>query len=203
MHARVLSPVVALLLVAGAASAQSAQPTSPLGELFPHVLASLELQPGQGGSVTVPDQYTAGPAAGAMTIHVPAGAFQDPVRFEVLAAPNASFASLVPNGVTVIANFAYRVTDLKTGALLTSFAAPASYTVSDTMVTKDSRYWAVHPSGESATLTDASAGSTIQGAVLSHPTPTAAVGWIVTTPTAQAMAGGASSSMSKAGGSAN
>ncbi len=169
-----------LLLLAGAAFAQT-MPASPLAQEFPHVLATLDLQPGQSASVTVPDAYFGGSAPGSMTIYIPAGAFHDPVRFQLLAGSNARWDKVVASDVKAVANFAYRVLDLKTGKLVLGFDAPLRYTVSDSMIDAHSVYWAVKP-GSMPTLIDANKASVIHGNVLEHPTPTAAVGWVVTTP---------------------
>lgn len=182
MRTFTLTLAASLTLLAGAAFAQS-MPASPIAQEFPHVLATLDLQPGQSASVTVPDAFFTGSAPGAMTIYVPAGAFTDPVRFQLLAGSNARWDKLVASDVKVVANFAYRVLDLKTGKLVEGFDAPLRYTVSDSMIDAHSIYWAVKP-GAMPTLANANAASIIHGAVLEHPTPTAAVGWVVTTPKA-------------------
>lgn len=148
---------------------------------YPDVLATLFLVPGQSASITVPDQYAQGKASGSMTISIPANAFSDPVRFELLAAPNSDWQSDVAPDLVVVANFAYRVTDLATGQPVESFSAPLTYSVTDPMITADSVYWATTASSP-IKLIDANKTSKISGDTLVHATPVASVGWIVTTP---------------------
>jgi hypothetical protein len=182
-----------ILLLGGATFAEQ-MPATAVSREFPQVLATLNLRPGQSATVTVPDAYFKGVAAGEMTIYVPANAFQDPVRFQVLTSSNGRWDGMVPMGLKVVANFAYRVVDTKTGKPVEAFRAPVQYTVSDGMIDANSVYWAVKP-GDTPKIIDANAHSTIHGTVLSHPTPTAAVGWIITTPKADlkgAMGGSAS-----------
>lgn len=201
MRTRILTGAV--LLLAGATFAQQ-MPSTPVSQEFPHVLATVDLQPGQSASITVPDAYFTGAAPGEMTIYIPTNAFGDPVRFQVLASANSRWDGMVQSGLKVVANFAYRVVDSKTGKPVQAFQAPVQYTVSDGMIDGHSVYWAVKPGG-SPQIVNANAHSTVHGDVLSHPTPTAAVGWIITTPKADlasAMKGGSSSggSGSNAGG---
>lgn len=189
-----LRPMQLALLVLPLAASSFAQsmPSTPVSDEFTHVLASVDLEPGQSASITVPDAYFQGAAPGEMTIYIPVGTFQDPVTFQVLAAPNDSFGALVQPGQKVVANFAYRVLDRKTNQVVTAFPSPVQYTVADGMIDENSVYWAVKP-GATPGLVNANSASTIQGDVLSHPTPTAAVGWIVTTPKADlSMSGGGS-----------
>jgi len=171
-----------LFLIAGSTFAQT-MPDSPVAQAFPHVLATLDLQPGQPASVTVPDAFFTQGAPGEMTIYIPAGAFHDPVRFQLLANTNAHWDGMVGSGLKAVANFAYRVLDLKTGSLVEGFDQPLSYTVSDGMIDAHSVYWAIKP-GAMPTLVNANAATVLHGTVLSHPTPTAAVGWVITTPKA-------------------
>ncbi len=191
----------AIVLLAGATFAQQ-MPSTPVSQEFPHVLATVDLQPGQSASITVPDAYFTGAAPGEMTIYIPTDAFRDPVRFQVLASSNSRWDGMVKSGLKVVANFAYRVVDTRTGQPVQAFQAPAQYTVSDGMIDGHSVYWAVKPGG-SPQIIDANAHSTVHGNVLSHPTPTAAVGWIITTPKADlasTMKSGASNGGSGSGG---
>ncbi|HKI56681.1 MAG TPA: hypothetical protein VKB31_05965 [Trueperaceae bacterium] len=192
-------PTLLVLLALPLAALGFAQslPATPVSSDFSHVLASVNLQPGQSASITVPDAYFKGAAPGDMTIYIPVGTFKDPVTFQVLAASNSHWDGMAKSGQKVVANFAYRVYDRKTHQVVGKFPSAVQYTVADTMVDKHSVYWAVKP-GATPRLINANSASTIQGDVLSHPTPTAAVGWIITTPTADlAMKGsGSGSSMS-------
>lgn len=191
-----------VLILASITFAQQMMPATPVSKEFPHVLATVDLQPGQSASITVPDAYFTGAAPGAMTIFIPSDAFANPVTFQLLASSNSRWDAMVASGQKVVANFAYRVVDRKTGQPLEAFKAPLTYTVSDTMIDSHSIYWAVKP-GSAPKLIDANAASKIHGNVLAHGTPTAAVGWIITTPKAdlKAMMSGAGQSGGMAAGS--
>lgn len=175
--------LASMLACLGMAAFAQALPSTPVSNEFPHVLATVSLQPGQSASITVPDAYFMGAAPGEMTIYIPPDAFKDPVTFQLLASTNSQWDSLVKSNLMVVANFAYRVIDSKTNQPLNGFSAPLQYTVADTMIDMHSVYWAVKP-GATPTLINANAASSIHGDVLSHATPTAAVGWIITTPKA-------------------
>ncbi len=190
------------ILLLGSATFAETTPATAVSREFPRVLATLNLQPGQSATVTVPDAYFKGAAAGEMTIYIPANVFKDPVRFQVLTSSNGRWDGMVPMGQKVVANFAYLVVDTRTGKPLEAFRNPVQYTVSDGMIDAKSVYWAVKP-GDTPKFVDANAHSTIHGTVLSHPTPTAAVGWIITTPKsdlASTMKSGASNSGSGSSG---
>ncbi len=162
-------------------------PAVPAGMIdygYPHVLATVNVDPGQKASITVPDQYASGKVPGYMTISIPAGAFSVPVRFEVLAGTNAYWDRKVASNLTVVANFAYRVVDRSTGTLVDRFEKPVTYSVSDPMITADSVYWATTAS-QPIKLVNANQASQISGDTLEHPTPVSTVGWIVTTPKAE------------------
>ncbi len=193
MRTRTMVLAGLVLLLAGTTFAQQ-MPSTPVSKEFPHVLASVDLQPGQSASITVPDAYFKGAAPGEMTVYIPVNSFTDPVRFQLLASSNARWDGMVKSGEKVVANFAYRVLDLKTDQLVAKFAGPVQYTVSDSMIDKNSIYWAVKP-GSPPTLINANKASTIHGSVLSHGTPVSTVGWIITTPSADLANMSGSSSM--------
>lgn len=199
MRTRTMILAGLVLLLAGATFAQQ-MPSTPVSQEFPHVLATVSLQPGQSASITVPDAYFTKSAPGEMTIYIPTNAFQDPVEFQVLASSNKRWDSMVNSKDMVVANFAYRVLDTKTGKLVEAFKSPVQYTVSDSMIDSNSVYWAVKP-GSPPKLINANAKSKIQGNVLSHGTPVAAVGWIITTPKADLAS--TMSGSSSSGGSSN
>lgn len=148
---------------------------------YPHVLKTISFTPGQAVTVKVPDAYTMGKPYGYETITLPANAFKVPVRFEVLAASNSYWDKYVSSNLKVVANFAYLVTDAKTGAIVKKFNKPARYSVTDSMITKDSVYWAT-TAAKPPKLINANKASKINGTTLSHLTPVSVVGWIITTP---------------------
>lgn len=148
---------------------------------YPHVLKTINFKPGHAVTVKVPDAYTTGKPYGYETIVLPADAFTMPVKFEILAGTNRAWDKMVPSNLKVVANFAYLVTDASTGAIVTKFNKPAMYSVKDSMITKDSIYWAT-TAANPPKLINANKASKISGMTLSHATPVSAVGWIITTP---------------------
>jgi len=148
---------------------------------YPYVLKTVNFQPGHAVTVTVPDAVTSGPAAGEATFAIPADAFSMPVTFQILAGTNGSWDSQVPSTLKVVANFAYLVTDPATGAIVKKFDHPVTYSVTDSMITKNSVYWAT-TAADPAKLFNANKASMISGTTLDHPTGVSMVGWIITTP---------------------
>lgn len=148
---------------------------------YPHVLKTINFTPGNAVSVKVPDAYTTGKPYGYETISIPANAFNVPVKFSVLAGTNKYWDKYVPSNLKVVANFAYLVTDAKTGAIIKKFNKPAVYSVTDSMITKDSVYWAT-TAANPPKLINANKASKINGTTLVHGTPVSVVGWIITTP---------------------
>lgn len=148
---------------------------------YPVVLKTAHFKPGHAMKVTLPDQVTKGTPPGYATFSIPAHAFTKPVTIRFLAAKNSWWDMRVPKKLKVIANFAYLITNTRTGAMVKKFHQPIEYSVKDSMVTKDSVYWATtahHP----PKLINANKGSKIHGMTLSHATPVSFVGWIITTP---------------------
>ncbi|WP_455381433.1 hypothetical protein, partial [Salinispira pacifica] len=81
----ILISAVALLAGAVAASAQSNDPAGLTQYGYPHVVGTLSLNAGQGGTLKVPDQYTGGSdPMGTATVTIPKGEFSVPVKFQVL-----------------------------------------------------------------------------------------------------------------------
>lgn len=197
MHARVL--LIPSLLFLGLATAQAQASMSPNAQGlekygYPHVLTTVKFKPGRAMTVTVPDQVTMGTPPGYATFSVPGDAFKEPVTIRFLAAKNSYWDKKVPSKLKVIANFAYLITNTKTGAVVSKFNKPITYTLKDSMVTKDSVYWATtahHP----PKLIDANKASKIHGTTLVHPTPVSLVGWIITTPKSELSMGMGSKSM--------
>ena len=197
MQARVL--LISSLLLMGLATAQARASTTPNPQGlekfgYPHVLTTVKFKPGRAMDVTVPDQVTKGTPPGYATFSIPGNAFKEPVTIRFLAAKNSYWDKKVPSKLKVIANFAYLVTNTNTGAVVSKFNKPITYTLKDSMVTKDSVYWATtahHP----AKLINANKASKIHGTTLIHPTPVSIVGWIITTPKSELSMGMGSKSM--------
>lgn len=176
---------VPLLLVLSLTACQTmSKSQTPEGLMkygYPHVLKTIDFEPGHAVTVKVADAYTMGKPYGYETISIPADAFTMPVKFEILAGTNSAWDKMVPSNLKVVANFAYLVIDPSTGALVTKFNKPAMYSVEDSMITKDSVYWAT-TAATPPKLINANKASKISGMTLSHATPVSAVGWIITTP---------------------
>ncbi|WP_243029203.1 hypothetical protein [Thermus albus] len=85
---------------------------------FPQVVASLLVQPW--------DYVRMG--LGSLVLTVPSGAFgRDPVRLEVLTGDPSVWQAYAPQGQKVLLAFALRVTDLKTGERVLTFAKPLHF----------------------------------------------------------------------------
>jgi len=191
-------PATALLVLSALLTVASAAQMRGLEKYgYPHVLKTVHFKPGKAMKVTVPDQYTKGKPMGYATFSIPGDAFTKPVTIRFLAARNSRWDKRVSSNLKVIANFAYLVTNTRTGAIVKKFHAPIMYSVKDSMVTKDSVYWATtahHP----PKLINANKASKIHGTTLRHPTPVSAVGWIITTPKSE-LSMGSSGSMGHGG----
>ncbi len=165
-----LAAVVLALAAPAMASAQSPSVPDFTQYGFPTVVASTSLAAGAAGSLSY----------GALTVQIPAGAFADPVQFELLQGPVASFQMGAPTGETVISDFAFKVVDETTGALVGTFLKPVTLTLMSADVTSQSVYYNVATSGA---LTPNPVAATITGTTLTHPIAAAMVGWAVTSPT--------------------
>lgn len=197
MKAHVLSISSLLLMSLAASQAQASMSPQAQGLEkygYPHVLTTVKFKPGRAMDVTVPDQVSKGTPPGYATFSIPGNAFKEPVTIHFLAAKNSYWDKKVPSKLKVIANFAYLVTNTKTGAVVSKFNKPITYTLKDSMVTKDSVYWAT-TAHNPPKLIDANKASKIHGTTLVHPTPVSVVGWIVTTPKSELSMGMGSKSM--------
>jgi hypothetical protein len=174
-----------LLLVLSLSACQTlSQAQKPEGLMkygFTHVLKTINFKPGHAVTATVPDAYFMGKPYGYATISIPADAFTMPVKFQILTGSNSYWDKYVASNLKVVANFAYLVTDVSTGAVVTKFNKPAMYSVKDSMITKDSIYWAVTAS-RPPKIINANGATKINGMGLMHPTSVSSVGWIITTP---------------------
>jgi len=159
--------IAAAVVVAPAAKAASSPDFTQYG--FPTVVAQTNLAAGAGGSLTY----------GPISIQIPAGAFADPVTFELLEGPVASFQKNAPSGTAVISDFAFKVVDTATNTLVGAFSKPVVFTLSAPSVNAKSQYYNVSTAGV-FTLNPIPA--TISGTTLTHPIAGAGVGWAVTSP---------------------
>jgi hypothetical protein len=167
----VFAAVVLALAAPAVASAQSPSVPDFTQYGFPTVVASTTLAAGASGSLSY----------GALSVQIPAGAFADPVQFELLQGPVAHFQMGAPSGQTVISDFAFKVVDQTTGALVGTFQKPVDLTLMSGSVTSQSVYYNVSTTGA---LMPNPVPATINGMTLTHPIAAAMVGWAVTSPTA-------------------
>ncbi|MCY0863648.1 MAG: hypothetical protein OWQ57_01725 [Sulfobacillus sp.] len=136
---------------------------------FPTVLATTNVTPGQATSVS----------ADGITVNIPGDAFTTPVTFELLQGPVGSFSAMAPSGQAPVTDFAFKVVDPQTGALVGKFNAPVVAEITNSQINANSKYWDITPTGSYAANPIA---PTISGDTLSHPIAAAAVGWVITSP---------------------
>jgi hypothetical protein len=136
---------------------------------FPNVVATQDLTPGNAVKIQ----------AGPYTFQVPADAFADPVRFEVLTGDLTHLQAKAPTGETPILAFALDVTDLKTNQLIQGFAKPIVWTATDSHITAQSKFYNLGPDG---TYGPNPAGTQVSAGMLTHSLTTAGVGRVITNP---------------------
>lgn len=136
---------------------------------FPTVTASTYIAPGQSVRVSAP---------GGLTVSVPAGTFPSGVTFQILSAPAAHFAALLPAGQAPLVAFAFQVTG-PAGLIGTFKPVRLSYT--NPGIASSSQYLNVLPTGK---VVPNPVPPKISGTTLIHPINAAAVGWVITGPAA-------------------
>lgn len=169
--AALVATALAMTAGAGAATAFAATATSVDFQThgFPTVAAKAAIPAGQGATIT----------AGDATVTIPAGTFSDAVEFELLEGSLSSFAAGAPSGQTPVFDFAFKVVDQKTGALVMAFQKPVMFSLTNKDVGAKSLYYNIAPTG---TYTLNPVKATISGDTLQHPITGAPVGWVVTSP---------------------
>ena len=165
----------AVTLTAVPAYAASAPDFTTFG--YPNVLTSMAIPAGQAATLT----------SGDITINVPAGAFANPVTFDLLGGSNASFQALVPSNKTVVDNFAFRVTDTTTNEIIGKFNAPVVAVITNSKINNKSQYLNTTNSSP-LHVGDNPVAPLITGHTLKHGNGGAPVGWIVTSPVVAAAA---------------
>jgi hypothetical protein len=136
---------------------------------FTTILGTEDFTPGTALTITA-DPYT---------IEIPANAFSQPVVFEVLSSDVAAFTAKAPSGEKPVLAFAFRVTDMQTGALIGKFDNPVTLTATSSTIVANSMYYNIAPDG---TYTANATGMTVQAGSLVHPVAGAAVAWVITSP---------------------
>jgi hypothetical protein len=168
------------------AAAQTPAAAAPdFGRLgFPTVAGTATFTPGAATSVS----------GGGMTVNLAADFAKDPAKFELLTGSPSTFASAA-GGRSVIAAWAFRVTDTTTNQLLSSFGSPAQWSYTNPAVTANSIVLNV-TSATPPVVTPNGTPATISGQTIAHPFAGAGVGWLVANPAATAATGSAPSSVS-------
>jgi hypothetical protein len=136
---------------------------------FGAVAAQATIPAGQGATIQV----------GGATVTVSAGTFTDPVKFEFLEGPLVSFTSQAPSGQSPIFDFAFKVIDQKTNAIVMKFAKPVMFSYTNQNVNSHSLYYNISPSGSYALNP---VNPVIQGNTFKHGIAGAVVGWAITSP---------------------
>lgn len=142
---------------------------------FTQVLASQQVAPGTETTVS----------GGPFSVLLPAGTFTDTVKFEILSAPLSAVQAKAPAGQTPELDFAFRVTDVATGQLIGAFQKTATFTATSNLITADSKYYVYTTAGD---YIEAPQGLSVKAGELVHPVNTAAVAWVITSPSVTATA---------------
>lgn len=136
---------------------------------FTHVVATANLAAGQGTIL----QMTG------VTITIPAGAFKDPVQFQVLQSPLSQLTAKAPTGQSALYDFAFQVTDQNTHKLVGMFQKPVVFTYTAPAVNTHSIYYNITPQGKWVANP---VPAQITGHTLKHAIIGAPVAWAVTSP---------------------
>jgi len=158
------------------ASAQTTQPPDMTQFGFPRVTGTANFTPGQAVTIT----------AGTQIVVLPADFISKTVKFEFLEGDPAQWSANLgaAQGMTVVATFAFRVTDPATGQLVGRFDKPVTWSVTDPRITADSKVYNTTAANPPVVTPNATAG-TVQGTTLSHTFGGAGVGWLALSPAAQ------------------
>jgi hypothetical protein len=130
-------------------------------------------------------RYTPGESAGVgvgdIAVRIPADFYTDPLDFEILTGNPTAWQACVGGDVTVLAPYAYRITNPVNKQRIGRFDHPVEVTITDQRLSTSARYWVTtsdDPPGIQAS-TDA---VDLAGTSLKVPNSTARIGWFVTVP---------------------
>ena len=135
---------------------------------YPQVVATADFTPGTATTLT----------AGNQKVVLPADFLSKPVKFELLEGTAASFTSVLPSGGTVVATFAFRVTDPATSQLVGAFTKPVQWSITDPAIVADSAVYNTTATDPIKVTKNGTAG-TLTGTTLAHGFGGAGVGWLV------------------------
>lgn len=166
---RVIGATIATAALFGVTSVWAASAVDFTHNGFPTIAAKVAIPAGQGATLS----------GGGAVVTIPAGTFADPVEFELLQGPLASFASKAPAGQNPVYDFAFKVVDSKTNALVAGFQKPVIFSYTDSSIGPKSVYYNVDTSGN---YTVNPVPAAITGDTLKHPIKGAPVGWVITSP---------------------
>ena len=173
--ARTIGATIATLALCGATSAWAASGVDFTQHGFPTVVAKVSIAAGQAATLS----------GGGAVVTIPAGTFSDPVEFELLQGPLASFASKAPDGQNPVYDFAFKVVDKNTNALVAGFQKAVIFSYTNSLINSKSVYYNVNSAGN---FTVNPVPAVITGDTLKHGIKGAPVGWVITSP-ATAVAG--------------
>ncbi|UOF89515.1 hypothetical protein LSG31_16695 [Fodinisporobacter ferrooxydans] len=136
---------------------------------FPTVVAEQTIDPTKATTVSHDN----------IKIAIPSGAFNRPVKFEILEGPLTNFQNKAPAGETVLMDFAFKVVDPATNTIIGKFNKPVVFSYTDANINVNSKYYDTTTAG---TFVLNKIPAKINGTTLSHPILGAPVGWAVTSP---------------------
>ncbi|MBI2910826.1 MAG: hypothetical protein HYY05_01690 [Chloroflexi bacterium] len=152
------------------------QPPPPTGEPdftlfgYPRVGAKARFTPGAVTRI----------AASGIALELPPDLYTSPLDFELLTGDAAVWQPCVEANQTVIAPYAYRVTDPATGQRVGRFDKPVQVTVTDPRLTGAVAYWIT--SAQNPARVRAVATPPVQGASIQVENGSARLGWFTTVP---------------------
>lgn len=140
---------------------------------YPTVAASQTVQPDQSVTLTT----------GGQSVTIPAGAYSVPVRFDLLVGDNSTWQkTLEDSSDTVVATFAFRVTDVSNNKLIGRASKPLQYKYTSPLVTKDTEIYATSATTPPKLLELSAENNVIEGQTISRTFNGSGVGWFVTVP---------------------
>lgn len=196
MTAQVVVSAAAQATATPAATGTPAPPTAtstPAPTATPAPVPDLALfgYPTLGGTQTLAANAGGVITAGSQSATVAANSYTVPVKFDLLVGDNANWQRILNNPAeTVIATFAFRVTDTTNGQLLSRGASGALYKLTDPRVNANTSIYLTTAANPSVVTKLAATGNTVEGQTISRTFGSNAVGWFVTVPTAQTPATG-------------